>query len=241
MYTIILLSDDSSINSKTTEQLSNPLFSINIAHTFQHLFERNRNDIDCILATPEILGHNEVNSIQKIKRHFPTIPLVIVSNLYDDIHAVLFIEAGADEFLILTNENKRELVSRIKRVIRIYHCVCSPSTSSDTSNHVVSFGDLSMYLDEYNVFYKGQQIFFTVREFQLLNILQKHRNEIVSRPQINTIWNKTTDTNSDNDRAIDAYIYNIRKKLTSNNVTDISIASYRGKGYMLIIEENHSK
>ncbi|MBR6286017.1 MAG: Na/Pi symporter [Bacteroidaceae bacterium] len=90
----------------------------------------------------------------------------------------------------------------------------------------LKYGSLQMNLDRKIVTVAGQPVSLTRTEFDLLEILLRHRGQVLSRQQlINTVWSGVIVT----DRAVNVHITRLRKKLgpyASN------IVSRAGFGYV---------
>ena len=74
--------------------------------------------------------------------------------------------------------------------------------------------------------FNGESLEFTAKEFQLLVLLMDHRNQVLSRQQIEEKlygWNQEVASN-----AVEVHIHHVRKKLGSQ-----CIRTLRGVGYQL--------
>lgn len=78
-------------------------------------------------------------------------------------------------------------------------------------------------------FYSNQQIFLTVKEFDLLVLLIKNRGNVLTREQLlEYIWDISADVES---RTVDVHIRTLRQKLGD---AGNSIETIRGVGYKFI-------
>jgi two-component system OmpR family response regulator len=78
--------------------------------------------------------------------------------------------------------------------------------------------------------YRDQPIKLTTKESELLELLCRHKNEILERNfALKTIW---IDDNYFNARSMDVYITRLRKYLRKD--PDVKIANVHGRGYKLI-------
>lgn len=114
------------------------------------------------------------------------------------------------------------LVSRIKAVLRRYE-------KSDSKKELLEAGGIKLDENRHAVFAGSQQIFLTVKEFDLLLLLMKNQGNVLTREQLlNSVWDLSSDIES---RTVDVHIRTLRSKLGDyeNNIETI-----RGVGYKFI-------
>lgn len=86
---------------------------------------------------------------------------------------------------------------------------------------------------DYKVEYRSEEIIFLPKEFQLFKFLYHNPSRIFTRDELlDAVWPMETPI----DRTIDDHIYRVRKKLKPL-ASVISIATVRGQGYLLSINE----
>jgi DNA-binding response OmpR family regulator len=91
-------------------------------------------------------------------------------------------------------------------------------------------GDLVMDLVDRRVSRAGVELELTRREYELLEYLIRHKNEVVTRDMIaRDVWKETTGAMT---RIIDVYINALRKKLDRMGRSAL-IQTVRGVGYVL--------
>ena len=91
-------------------------------------------------------------------------------------------------------------------------------------------GDLEMDLLDRRVSRGGEELELTGREFELLEYLLRHKNEVVTRDMIALdVWKESTGAMT---RVIDVYINALRKKVDRSGGTAL-IQTVRGVGYAL--------
>ncbi len=150
-------------------------------------------------------------------RAFSSVPIIMTTARIEEIDRLLGLELGADDY-ICKPYSPREVVARVKTVLRRVHSNSSPQESG-------------LHLDEskYTATLNGQDLQLTAAEFRLLNYLAAHPGRLYNRQQLlNAIY---PDERALNDRAIDNYVKNLRRKITAVCKDCEMIVSVYGVGY----------
>ncbi|OGR96221.1 MAG: hypothetical protein A2902_03150 [Elusimicrobia bacterium RIFCSPLOWO2_01_FULL_64_13] len=133
------------------------------------------------------------------------IPLILVSVQSSDIHKIIGLESGADDF-ITKPFNPGELLARVNAVLRR-----SRQAESAPVPPQLSDGFFVLDLDNHEAALKGRKLKLTPKEFTLLVFFLKSREKVISRDVMSThIWERE---NLDTSRTIDVHIGRLRKKL----------------------------
>ena len=149
------------------------------------------------------------------------VPILFLTACDDEIHTVLALEQGADDY-ITKPFRIRELLARMKAILRRVN----PDTES-----VVNVGDNQVYLKTGKVFRGQEEVILTAMEYKLLLFFLNHPGQTLSRQQIlNALWDEVGDFVNDN--TLTVYIKRLRRKLNAT-VEQPLIATVRGIGYRL--------
>ncbi|MNT37572.1 Alkaline phosphatase synthesis transcriptional regulatory protein SphR [compost metagenome] len=132
------------------------------------------------------------------------------------------LDMGADDY-ITKPFRIRELLSRIKSVLRRYH---KPSQSKPFIDlHNVRINTL-----EGKVYKNGVEVSLTALEYRLLLIFANHIGQVLSRNQLlEQIWDVAGDFVNDN--TLTVYIKRLREKLEDDPQQPAMIKTVRGLGY----------
>ena len=220
---IFILEDDDSIRKLINYSLKSQGFEVQdfpLPSLFWQALETQTPDL---LLLDIMLPEEDGISILKKLRSNPktsTIPVIMLTAKDSEYDIVTGLDAGADDY-VTKPFGMMALVSRIKAVLRRYE-------KSDSKKEVLEAGGITIDENQHTVFAGSQQIFLTVKEFDLLALLIKNRGNVLTREQLlASIWEVSTDIES---RTVDVHIRTLRAKLGEY---EKNIETIRGVGYKL--------
>ena len=161
-----------------------------------------------------------ISILKKLRSNPKTsgIPVIMLTAKDSEYDIVTGLDAGADDY-VTKPFGMMALVSRIKAVLRRYE-------KNSSQKELLQSGSLKIDENQHTVFNDNQQLFLTVKEFDLLVLLLKNRGNVLSRQQLlEHIWDISTDVES---RTVDVHIRTLRQKLGD---AGNSIETIRGVGY----------
>jgi DNA-binding response OmpR family regulator len=186
------------------------------------LFRKERFNL-CLLDVmmPELDGFTLAREIREIDPHIPVIFLT-AKNLKEDV--IEGFKSGADDYLTKPF-SMEELIYRIEAILRR-----SVKRSSDAQVGSYAIGKFSFDVTKQLLTYNDQSRKLTTKESELLELLCRHRNEVLERNfALKSIW---IDDNYFNARSMDVYITKLRKYLSRDE--SVEILNIHGKGYKLL-------
>lgn len=220
---IFILEDDDSIRKLINYSIKSQGFEVQdfpLPSLFWQALETQTPDL---LLLDIMLPEEDGISILKKLRSNPktsTIPVIMLTAKDSEYDIVTGLDAGADDY-VTKPFGMMALVSRIKAVLRRYE-------KSDSKKEVLEADGITIDENQHTVFAGSQQIFLTVKEFDLLALLIKNRGNVLTREQLlESIWEVSTDIES---RTIDVHIRTLRAKLGEY---EKNIETIRGVGYKL--------
>ncbi len=151
-------------------------------------------------------------------------PIIMLSAKGEVFAKVLGLEMGADDYMEKPFDSK-ELVARVKAVLRRYKPVVTETETSD--DKVVKYQDLEINMTNYSVNYQGSRIDMPPKELELLYFLASSPNIVFTREQLlDQIWGYeyVGDT-----RTVDVHIKRLREKIKDHDTW--RIATIWGIGY----------
>ena len=160
-------------------------------------------------------------------------PMIMLSARDGVFDRIVGLELGADDYLTKPYE-PRELLARIKAVLRRAQTTATPETGADIKS--LEFGGFELNLKQHSLkrLANEETIALTGAEFSLLRALALSAGTILPR---DTIMTELYGNNvSITDRSIDAHVSRLRRKIDAPDAQNSLIQSVRGRGYVLAIE-----
>jgi two-component system, OmpR family, response regulator VicR len=133
------------------------------------------------------------------------------------------LDMGADDY-ITKPFRVRELLSRIRSVLRRYH------KQPAQANVWLDIEDIRINTLEGKVYKNGDEVVLTALEYRLLLIFANHVGQVLTRAQLlDRIWDVAGDFVNDN--TLTVYIKRLREKLEDQPQRPTIIKTVRGMGY----------
>ena len=223
---ILIVDDDENIAELISLYLTKECFETRIVGDGESALtavkEFNPNLILLDLMLPGIDGYQVCREVRKDELQVPIIMLSAKGEVFDK---VLGLELGADDYMEKPFDSK-ELVARVKAVLRRYKPVVAEAPQPEPENEV-RLTDLIINRPNYSVTYKGRRVEMPPKELELLYFLASQPNHVYSREQLlDQIWGYeyVGDT-----RTVDVHIKRIREKIGDHD--HWKITTIWGVGY----------
>lgn len=153
-----------------------------------------------------------------------TLPLIVLISADRYTDRVSALDAGADDVLSYPFALE-EFTARIRSLLRR-----SRMGVNDADGNILAHRDLSVNTVERSVSRAGGSIKLTVKEYDLLLYLLRHKEQVLTRHQILTaVWG---DTWVGDDNLLDVYMRYLRKKIERPELETL-IHTVRGVGFRL--------
>lgn len=194
--------------------------------------------LDCIEAeSPDILildimlpGKNGLDVLREIRQK-SKVPVIMLTAKGEDADRIVGLELGADDYLPKPF-NPRELLARMKAVMRRSLQEASNEALSSREENVIEAGGLSLNKSKQNVLVDNKEVELSSTEYKILEALMSHPNIILSRDQIMN-FARGRDFMAF-DRSIDVHISKLRSKLEMDPRSPKRIKTIWGSGYMFV-------
>ena len=155
-------------------------------------------------------------------RQTSNVPIVMLTARGDEADRIVGLELGADDYVVKPFSPK-ELVARIRAVLR------RTDAASDTGAEVLRAGDVELDARRMRVSVGGRPVDLTPTEFELLATMLREPGRVFTRSQLlDAVHGVAIETY---ERAIDAHVKNIRKKLEPEPSRPRYVLTIRGVGY----------
>ena len=183
---------------------------------------------DLILLDIMLPEKNGYEICRELRDEGSETPIIIITAKTEETDKVMGLEYGADDY-ISKPFGIREMMARIKAVLRRYENTAD-HVQKDSSDTVLSVGDLTINVDRHEVREGDRVIDLTLKEFELLKYLVENRGRVFSRDQLlNNVWGINYGGET---RTVDVHIRHLRQKLSDGEHDDSRyIETIRGKGY----------
>ena len=216
-----VVEDDQNIQNIVSAYLKQEGYTVTILNSAKEaweLWETNPPDMWILdIMLPGMDGYEFCKRIRKESQ----IPIIIISAKDEEIDKILGLELGSDDYLTKPF-SPRELVARVKRLFKRTQFM----TTQDHLSERIKVGSLLISKDERRLFWEGQEMDMTTKEFDLLLLLAENPNRAYSREELLVkIWGEDY---FGSDRAVDDLVKRIRKK-----IPEIPLETVWGYGYRL--------
>lgn len=179
------------------------------------------------LMIPEMDG---LEVCKRLRQNKISTPILMLTAKDDEFDKVLGLELGADDYMTKPF-SPREVVARIRAILRRVVTNNEERHVELKTETLLKIGEVDIFPENYEVFYRGNQLELTPKEFELLLYLASNKGRVLTRDQLlNAVWNYefVGDT-----RIVDVHISHLREKIEPNTKKPIYIKTIRGLGYKL--------
>lgn len=223
---ILIVDDDNNIAELISLYLTKECFETYIVNDGESVlpaisdFEPNLILLDIML--PGIDGYQVCREV----RAHHSVPIIMLSAKGEVFDKVLGLELGADDYIEKPFDTK-EMVARVKAVLRRYKVAPAPAAAPASDEKSVSYPDLIINLTNYSVQYMGKTVDMPPKELELLYFLASSPNHVFTREQLlDQIWGYEYIGDT---RTVDVHIKRLREKI--NDHPNWRIATIWGIGY----------
>jgi DNA-binding response OmpR family regulator len=216
---LLLAEDDSMLGSAVQKHLVRTGFAVDWVLNGNDFTEAvNNHHYDFVvldLGLPDACGEVLLQRLRNKQSRMPVIVVTARGSIHD---RVTLLDMGADDFLVKPFDLD-ELTARIRSVMRRL-----PSEDADAGASV--HGELRLYPLRRAATWNGEPVALTHREFWVLEVLVRRKNQVLSRAQIEEAlygWGEEVESN-----AVEVYIHLLRRKFRPDLIHTI-----RGVGYQV--------
>lgn len=221
MYRILIADDNKQITNILSSYAKNEGYTPIVAKDGKEALEIFRNDkIDiCLLDVmmPILDGFELCRTIRKESN----VPIIMVTAKGEDYERIMGLDIGADDYIVKPF-SPAEVMARVRAVMR----------RLDLKNQIknsVTYGNLTVDLDNYTVKIDETYIALTKKEIELLWTFVTNPDKVFSRDNLlDSLWG--FDYFGDT-RTVDSHIKRLRAKLDAVKHPDWDIKTIWGVGY----------
>jgi DNA-binding response OmpR family regulator len=222
--TILVVEDEPAIATLARDYLEHAGFSVSVAGdgpTALRLVRTAHPDLVVLdLGLPGIDGLDVTRTI----RRDSTLPIIMVTARGEESDKLVGLELGADDY-VTKPFSPKELVARVRAVLR------RTGDGSSDSRDILVVGDLVLDVPRRAVSVDGRRVDLTATEFALIETLARQPGRVFTRSQLlDAIHGVAFESY---ERAIDAHVKNVRRKLDPGARESRRIETVYGVGYRL--------
>jgi two-component system, OmpR family, alkaline phosphatase synthesis response regulator PhoP len=178
---------------------------------------------DLVVLDLGLPGLDGLDVARELQRRGP-VPIIMLTARSDEVDRVLGLELGADDYLVKPF-SPRELVARVRAVLRRSE---RSAAGADAAGPVV-VGDVWVDPERRRVTVAGRVVELTAAEFDLVAHMARQPGRVFTRSQLLDVIHGTAVESYE--RAVDAHVKNIRRKLEPDPHRPRHLLTVHGVGY----------
>ena len=213
---ILIVEDEKEIREGVSEYLSEVGYNIISAEDGMQAIELFKNNkIDLVILDIMLPKANGFVVLNKIRQE-SNVPVIMLTAMSDDYTQIMSFDEEADDYItkpfsIIVLHKRIEAL--LRRGVKV------------SENKKWFYGDIEIDFEGYSARKNGENIDLKPKEIKLIELLLKYEGKVLTRAQIlDNLWNIEE---SPNDRVIDVYIKNIRKKLLLDCIVTVKGIGYK--------------
>lgn len=213
---ILIVEDEKEIREGVSEYLAEVGYSVISAEDGMQAIELFKNSkIDLVILDIMLPKANGFVVLNKIRQE-SNVPVIMLTAMSDDYTQIMSFDEKADDYItkpfsiIVLHKIIEALLRRGVKV---------------SENKKWFYGDIEIDFEGYSARKNGENIDLKPKEIKLIELLLKYEGKVLTRAQIlDNLWRIEE---APNDRVIDVYIKNIRKKLLLDCIVTVKGIGYK--------------
>ena len=213
---ILIVEDEKEIREGVSEYLSEVGYNVISAEDGMQAIELFKNSkIDLVILDIMLPKANGFVVLNKIRQE-SNVPVIMLTAMSDDYTQIMSFDEKADDYItkpfsIIVLHKRIEAL--LRRGVKV------------SENKKWFYGDIEIDFEGYSARKNGENIDLKPKEIKLIELLLKYEGKVLTIAQIlDNLWNIEE---SPNDRVIDVYIKNIRKKLLLDCIVTVKGIGYK--------------
>lgn len=229
MTRILIVEDEESYREPLVYQFAREGYEVSAAATGEEGWDLfTRGGVDMVLLDVMLPGIDGVELCRRIREQ-SRVPIIMVTAKGAEIDKVVGLEIGADDY-VTKPYSFRELLARVRAVLR-RNPGAAQEEKHDQEDVELRCGEIVMSVAHHQVTVRGENVFFPLKEFDLLEYLMQNKGRVMTRHQlIDRVWG--SDYVGDT-KTLDVHIKRIRSKIEENAAVHRYLTTVRGLGYKI--------
>ena len=213
---ILIVEDEKEIREGVSEYLSEVGYNVISAEDGIQAIELFKNSkIDLVILDIMLPKANGFVVLNKIRQE-SNVPVIMLTAMSDDYTQIMSFDEKADDYItkpfsIIVLHKRIEAL--LRRGVKV------------SENKKWFYRDIEIDFEGYSARKNGENIDLKPKEIKLIELLLKYEGKVLTRAQIlDNLWRIEE---APNDRVIDVYIKNIRKKLLLDCIVTVKGIGYK--------------
>jgi two-component system, OmpR family, copper resistance phosphate regulon response regulator CusR len=219
---ILIVEDESKVARALKQGLEADFYDVDVAATGEDgFFRASSEQFDLIILDVMLPGRDGFEILTTLRKAGSQVPILVLTARDTVQDRVAGLDGGADDYLVKPFAFP-ELLARIRVLLR--------RSRPDVLR--LRFADLELDIVTRKASRAGQPLDLRTREFELLEYLMRHQEQLVSREMLaRDVW-KALHRGTPLDNVIDVHIARVRRKVDSEFPIKL-IHTVRGVGFVL--------
>lgn len=220
---ILIIEDELKLAQALREGLETEQYEVSLAHTGEEGFYIAQTESFDLLILDVMLprrsGLEILSTMRRSGFHTPVLMLTARDAIEDRVRGL---DAGADDYLVKPFAFP-ELLARVRALSR---------RATYDAGEKLRIADLELDVIRRSVTRGGRAVDLTAREFELLEYLLRHRDQVVSREMLTRdVW-KESGRHTPLDNVIDVHVARLRRKVDDPFEAKL-VHTMRGVGFVM--------
>ena len=230
MATVLIVDDEPKIVQIASDYLLHAGFAVTTAHDGPTALMQMHTHVpadapDLVVLDLGLPGMDGLDVARELRRR-SNVPIIMLTARGEESDRLVGLELGADDYIVKPFSPK-ELVARVRAVLRRSESARDQARAG--SGAPIQAGDVALDIARMRVSVGARQVELTTTEFQLLSALVRQPGRVFTRAQLLDAVRGVAFESYE--RAIDAHIKNIRRKIEPDPHEPRYVLTVYGVGY----------
>jgi DNA-binding response OmpR family regulator len=220
---VLLVEDDETVSEVVRRYLEREGYEVrSVANGLDAVDSFEAMQADVVVLDIMLPGIDGLEVCRRLRER-TSVPIIMLTALGEESDRIMGLEIGADDYMAKPF-SPRELVARIKSVLRRAHGLLTPIEQVQS----LRAGELIVEVPARSVTLNGEAVTLTVREFDLLVFLMSHERQVFTREELlERVWGYTFGDKS----TVTVHVRRLREKIEPDPSNPRHLATVWGVGY----------
>ncbi|HYY55662.1 MAG TPA: response regulator transcription factor [Candidatus Dormibacteraeota bacterium] len=220
MKRVLVVDDEPKITQLVRDYLERGGFAVTTASDGTSALALARSERPDLVILDLGLPDKDGLDVTRALRRDSTIPLIVLTARAEESDRLVGLELGADDY-VTKPFSPKELVARVRAVLR--------RATAAPADEILRVGDVTLDIPRRRVSVGDAQVELTATEFELVATLARHPGRVFTRAQLLDAVRGVAFESYE--RAIDAHVKNIRRKMEPDPRRPRYLLTAYGVGY----------